>query len=72
MYEYTCKHENSSKLTATIKELIKFIVLINLKNNQKTFERFITKSQSIEFTSYFENWMITKLTRVLTSRKFGE
>ena len=55
IYEYTQKHENSSKLTTTVRELIKFIVLINSKNNQKTFKRSITKSQSIEVTSYFEN-----------------
>lgn len=55
IYKYTHKHENNLEFIVTVKELIKFIVLINSNINYQISERFITKSQSIKFTSYFEN-----------------
>ena len=55
IYEYTHEHGNSLEFMTIVKKLIRFLVLINSKNNKKTFERLITRSQSIKFTLYFEN-----------------
>lgn len=55
IYEYTHEHEDNSKLTATIKNFIQFIVLIDSKDDHQISKRSISKSQSIESTIYPEN-----------------
>lgn len=71
-YDYSVKHENISKVTATVRELIKYIVLTYSNNIHKTFFKSIDRFKFVKFSFYFENWVIIKSVRQTTFRKFKE
>ena len=72
IYDYSIKHENTSKITITINELIKYIILTYLNNTYEISFKNIDKSKSMKFLFYFENWVFIKLIRQETFRKFRE
>ena len=70
IYYYVQKHDDTSELTATIKEFVRFIVLTNLKINEIFFSRSTFKSQSVKFVAYSENWIIIKFIKQTIFRNF--
>ena len=55
VYHYVQKHDDTSKLTTTIKKFVRFIILTNSKISEKISFRNINKSQSMKFVVYFKN-----------------
>ena len=72
IYDYSHEHENTSKITAAVRELIRYIILTYSEKSQKTSSRNILRSRSVKFTKYFEDWIITKSARQAAFRKFKE
>ena len=72
IYDYSHEHEDTSKITAAVRKLIKYIILTYSEKSQKTSSRSISKFRSVKFTKYFEDWIITKSAKQAAFRKFKE
>ena len=72
IYDYSHEHEDTPKITAAVRELIRYIILTYSKESQKTSSRSISRFRSVKFTKYFEDWIITKSAKQAAFRKFRE
>ena len=72
IYDYSHEHENTSKIIAAVRKLIRYIILTYSEKSQKTSSRSIFKSRFVKFIKYFENWIITKSVKQAAFRKFRE
>ena len=72
IYDYSHEHEDTSEITAAVRELIRYIILTYPEESQKTSSRSTSRSRSVEFTKYPEDWIITKSARQAAFRKFRE
>ena len=72
IYDYSHEHEDTSKITAAVRELIKYIILTYSEKSQKTSSRSISRFRFVKFTKYFEDWIITKSAKQAAFRKFRE
>ena len=72
IYDYSHEYENTSKITATIRKLIRYIILPYSRKSQKTSSRNIFRFRFVKFTKYFEDWIITKSAKQAAFRKFRE
>ena len=72
IYDYSHEHENTSKITAAVRKLIKYIILTYSEKSQKTSFRSISRFRFVKFIKYFENWIIIKSVKQAAFRKFRE
>ena len=72
IYDYSHEHEDTSKITAAVRKLIRYIILTYSKKSQKTSSRSISRFRFVKFTKYFEDWIITKSAKQAAFRKFRE
>ena len=72
IYDYSHEHEDTSKITAAVRKLIRYIILTYSEKSQKISFRSISKFRFVKFTKYFQNWIITKSAKQAAFRKFRE